>query len=85
MWLVGSFTYKGVRFHVFPNDHPPRHVHAYLGDAIVIIDLRFDGNVKLANRADAVRHAKKSDVQKALERAAESFDELVRLWEKHHG
>jgi hypothetical protein len=49
-----------------------------MGDAIVIIDIRLDGNVKLANRSDAVRNAKHSDVKKALERAS-GFRETRRV------
>jgi hypothetical protein len=53
----------------------------------VIVDLRRDGNVALANRTDAVRpsNGSKSDVRYVLTVAAAHFDELVALWEKHHG
>jgi hypothetical protein len=53
----------------------------------VIVDLRLDGTVSLANRTDAIRpgNGSKSDVRHILTVAANHFDELVSLWEKHHG
>jgi hypothetical protein len=41
----------------------------------------------LANRKDAVRprNGRKSDIKHILAMAAEHFDELVALWEEHHG
>jgi hypothetical protein len=68
-------------------DHEPRHVHAFYADVEVIVDLRADGKVSLAKRTDAVRPSKgsKADVRHALATAAQHFDQLVSLWEKHHG
>jgi hypothetical protein len=68
-------------------DHEPRHVHGFYADVEVIVDLRPDGKVSLANRTDAIRpsNGSKSDVRYVLTAAARHFDELVFLWEKHHG
>jgi len=75
----------GIRFVLYPQDHVPRHVHGLTGDAEVIIDLRRDRTVALADRFDAVRgKAKKSDIQKVLRAAAENFDLLVAAWEQMH-
>jgi len=84
---MGSLSFKGVHFVAYPNDHPPRHIHGFAGEAEVIVDLQVDGNVALADRWDAVRpsNAKRSDVKKILKTAAACFDELVALWEAHHG
>lgn len=84
---MGSLTLDGVRFVVYSNDHPPRHVHGFLSETEVIIDLRLDGNVVLADRKDAVRpaNAKKSDIRKILNEAARHFEALVALWEEIHG
>jgi hypothetical protein len=62
-------------------------VHGFYADIEVIVDLRPDGKVSLANRTDAIRpsNASKSDVRHVLTVAAGHFDELVILWEKHHG
>src|ERR1035438_5054054 len=84
---MGSLTFDGIRFVVYSNDHPPRHVHGFLSEAEAVVDLRADGNVALAERGDAVRpaNAKRSDVRKILNCAALYFEELVALWESIHG
>jgi Domain of unknown function (DUF4160) len=84
---VGSLTFDGIQFVVYSNDHPPRHVHGFLSEAEVIVDLLPDGNVMLADRKDAIRprNAKRSDIRKVLFRAALHFEELVVLWEEIHG
>jgi len=82
-----SLRLGGVRFVIYSNDHPPRHVHGFRGETEAIVDLRRNRTVALANRDDAVRpaNAKKSDVMKILKAAAERFDELSALWEGLHG
>ena len=84
---MSSLNFSGIRFVVYSNDHPPRHVHGFLSEAEVILDLRPDGNVALADRRDAVRpaNATRADVRKILNAAAEHFDELAALWEEIHG
>jgi len=78
--------FGGVRFVVYSNDHPPRHVHGFSGGSEVIVELRFAGTVALAKRNDAVRpaNAKRSDVKKILRAAAVHFDELAALWASIH-
>ena len=51
------------------------------------MDLRSDGDVALADRKDAIRptNAKRSDVKKILNAAAQNFEQLVALWEGIHG
>ena len=72
---------------MYSNDHAPRHVHGFACETEVIVDLRVDGTVALANRDDAIRpaNAKRSDVKKTLNTAAEHFEELAGLWETIHG
>ena len=84
---MGSLNFGSVQFVAYSNDHPPRHVHGFLSETEVIVDLRPDGNVALADRKDAIRptNAKRSDVKKILSAAAQHFDELVALWEVIHG
>lgn len=76
-----------MRFSVYPNDHPPRHVHAVLGRTRVVIDMLVGGDVIIADRERSISppNAKKSDVRKTLVLAAANFDELVELWESIHG
>jgi hypothetical protein len=84
---MGSIRFNGVRFVVYTMDHEPRHVHGFYAEIEVIVDLRQDGNVRLASRTDAIRpsNGSKSDARHVLATAAAHFDELVSLWEKHHG
>jgi hypothetical protein len=84
---MGSIRLSGVRFTAYTMDHSPRHVHGFYADIEVIVDLRADGGIALASRTDAIRpsNASKSDVRHVLTVAAGHFDELVSLWEKHHG
>lgn len=87
MKFVVSLRFGGVRFLVYSNDHPPRHIHGFASETEAIVDLRSDRTVALANRADAIRpaNAKRSDVKKILRAAAANFDELVALWESIYG
>jgi hypothetical protein len=84
---MGSIRLEGIRFVVYTMDHEPRHVHGFYAEVEVILDLLPDGDVALANRKDPVRPAgaSRSDVRHVLAVAARHFDELVQLWEKHHG
>lgn len=85
-WIVSSVRLSGVLFIAYPQDHMPRHVHAFAEETEVIVDLRKARTVALADRSDAIRpgNAKRSSVRHILETAAEHFDELVQLWEKMH-
>jgi hypothetical protein len=83
---VGSKTYDGVRFSVYPNDHLPPHVHGSTGGTRVILDLMPDGTVARSKRIDAVsKKAKRNAVAKIERVAAENAAELTALWEKIHG
>ena len=84
---MGSLKLDGIRFVVYSNDQPPHHEHGFFGGTEVIVDLRSDGTMALADRDDAIRPAtaKRSDVKKVLRGAARHFDELLGLWEGIHG
>jgi hypothetical protein len=84
---MGSIRLSGVRFTAYTMDHEPRHVHGFYADIEVIVNLCPDGGIALANRTDAIRpsNGSKSDVRHVMTVAAGHFDELVSLWEKHHG
>ena len=85
--MVPSLRFDGVRFYVYLDDHEPRHVHGRMGGAEVIVDLRSQGGVAVARRAeDAVwGRTKRSEVKKILKIADRHFEELVGLWEEIHG
>ena len=83
---MSSLSFDGVLFSAYPNDHLPRHVHAYLGSLSAIVEIRADRTVVLADRKDATspRNAKRRGVKKMLDVAAENFDELWAVWEEMH-
>ena len=83
---VASLRFGSVLFIAYPQDHEPRHVHGFIGETEVIVNLSIPGYVALADRPDCIRpgNAKRSDVRKILRAAAEHFDELASLWEKMH-
>ncbi|MGA9129208.1 MAG: DUF4160 domain-containing protein [Terracidiphilus sp.] len=84
---MGSLRFDGIRFTAYTMDHAPRHVHGFYADIEVIVDLRLDGSVLLARRKDAVRPGNGSvaNVRHVLNVAAQHFEKLAALWEKHHG
>jgi hypothetical protein len=71
-------------FTAYSNDHDPMHVHGFYAEVEVIVELRRDGTVLLANRRDAVRPRKgsKADVRHVLTVASDHLDELIALLEK---
>ncbi len=83
---MASVRLSKVLFVAYPQDHAPRHVHGFLQETEVIVDLRGNNSVALADRSDAVRpgNAKRSSVRHVLQMAAEHYDELVELWERMH-
>lgn len=84
---MGSKTYEGVRFSVYPNDHLPPHVHGTTAGVIAIIDLLGNGVVRLSPRRKAVipANAKQSTIAKIARVAAANALELEALWEQTHG
>jgi hypothetical protein len=83
---VASLRVGGVLFIAYPQDHTPRHVHGYMSETEVIIDLQTNRTVALADRPDAIRpgNAKRNAGRHILNIAADHFDEIVALWERMH-
>jgi hypothetical protein len=84
---VSSLDDGGVKFMAYPQDHEPRHVHGFvggIGGPEVIVDLKADGTVDLADRDDAVQGANRSEVRKVLAAADRRFVDLVALWDAMH-
>jgi hypothetical protein len=81
---MGSIKFEGVRFAAYSNDHDPMHVHGFCAEVEVIVELRRDGLVLLADRKDAVRprNGSRADVRHVLTVASNHFDELIALLEK---
>jgi hypothetical protein len=85
---VGSKTFDGVWFIAYTKDHLPPHVHGKYAETTVILEiLRKEREVRVANRIDAIQppNAKRSDVKKILQVAAEHAEDLIKLWEAVHG
>ncbi len=84
---MGSKTFDGVRFAVFAADHLPRHVHGFVAEISVVVDLLPNGKVAKSKRRDAVRPAngKRSEIRRILDAAAAHAAELNELWEGMHG
>jgi hypothetical protein len=84
---MGSIKFEGVRFSAFPDDHTPRHVHGRYAEILVIVDLLADGGVKVSDRENPIKpsNGSRADARHVLDVAAKHFNELVALWEKHHG
>ena len=84
---MGSKTVDGVRFAAFAADHLPRHVHGFVAEISVVVELLAGGRVAKSARRDAVRppNAKRSDVRRILDAAAAHVAELNELWEAMHG
>ncbi len=63
---VSSLKFGGVVFRIYPQDHEPRHVHGECGGVEVVVALKADSTVALAERPDRVkpRNAKASHVKK---------------------
>ena len=51
---------------------------------VLVVELLADGTVQKARRKDAIlpADAKRTDIRKVLETAAEYYDELVAAWEQ---
>ena len=81
---MGSIRFEGARFTAYSNDHDPMHVHGFYAEVEVIVELRRDGTVLLADRKDAVRprNGSGADVRHVLAVASKHFDELIALLEK---
>lgn len=85
---MGSLRFGSIKFVAYTNDHQPRHVHAFLGKEIeVIVDLRTDGSVAVADRRNAFwpKDLRVAQIRTILECAAENFDDLVLLWKGARG
>lgn len=81
---MGTIYFGGCRFRIHPQDHEPVHAHGRYAETIVVVELRPDGTVTLADRDDAIipGDAKRSDVRKILSAAAQCFEEIAAEWER---
>ena len=68
----------GLRIVIYPNDHPPTHVHVIGAGWEVVIDLV---RLELREAIGCAEH----DARQALRLFAEHRDELLRAWRRIHG
>lgn len=68
----------GFQFRIYPNDHAPAHVHAFIGGAEAIVTL---SPVSVRN----VYGMRPSHVTKAVAIVEGNLDTLLNHWEKIHG
>jgi hypothetical protein len=80
---VGSKTFDGIWFIAYSGDHAPAHVHGFLGEVELIIDLQ---PVRQSDRRRNVKpaNAKQSEVRRILSVAEKHETELLKLWETAH-
>ena len=81
---MGSLRFDGVRFSIYPNDHPPPHVHGYFAEMSAVIDLLPGGGVDISSRTNPYwpLNAKKSDLRKVLRIASTHEAALREEWRK---
>lgn len=62
-------------------------MHGFYAETEVVVDLYEGNKVGLADRKYAIRppNAKKSNVKKILNSAADNVEALALLWEMNHG
>jgi hypothetical protein len=80
---MGSKRFQGVRFSVWTNDHTPRHVHGEYAEVEVKVLLLENGTAEVY--AVKPGNANKADIRHVLSVAENHHNELVELWEIHHG
>ena len=68
----------GLRFVIYPNDHPPAHVHVVGPDWEAVINL-------IGNELREVYGCTAADAKRALRLVAEHRDILFDAWRRIHG
>lgn len=81
---MSTIRVGGVKFRLYPQDHEPVHAHGRCGSTIATVELHGDRTVSLMRWPDLPAYAKRSDVRKILDAAAEHFDAIIDAWEKMH-
>jgi hypothetical protein len=69
---------EGCKFKIYTNDHTPAHVHVYVGDGFIRIQLA-DNFVRSST------NVKESELKKALRLTAKNRGKLYSAWVKIHG
>ncbi len=72
----------GFQVRIFPNDHPPAHVHVFKGGAAIVIEL---GTASRPPRIREISGMTRPDAVKAVTLVEEQQILLRRKWEELHG
>jgi hypothetical protein len=76
---------RGVRFHVYPQDHGPPHVHGVYGQTRIVVLLFAGGRVGLGEPKSINKRAKRNEIRHILNAADACSDRLTAAWEAMHG
>lgn len=79
-----SVRLSGVLFVAYPQDLVPRHVHGFVEEVGVIVNLGPTERWWWPTVLTVYGREMPSAVRRVLNGAAEHFDELVQLWERMH-
>ena len=69
---------NGFIIHIWPDDHPPAHVHLYRAECYIKINLP---DLSLIQ----ARNAKPRDYRQAYEMVKANREKLLAAWRKYHG
>lgn len=69
---------EGLRVVVYPNDHPPAHIHVLGPGWAVVIDL-------LRFRVREAINCGEREVRQAMRLTVEHRNELINAWKRYHG
>ncbi|MBI4543874.1 MAG: DUF4160 domain-containing protein [Gemmatimonadetes bacterium] len=73
----------GISFRVYPKDHPPAHVHAFVGWGYAKIELPTAADP--ARIVRIVGKMKDADVARAVETVQDKADIMWEGWNRFHG
>ncbi len=96
--MATIYESKGIRFCIYPRDHPPPHCHVIHRDWELKLDLTKDfevfyikqknkDNIKkhLLERGDVISGPSKADILWAQRIARENKFEMGKTWREYHG
>ena len=80
MGIIMSRVYDegGFQVHIWPNDHPPAHVHVYRAEGLATIDLH-------TLEVRAAYDLKPADLRRACELVEENRSFFLLKWRHTHG
>lgn len=70
---------EGCQFFIYPNDHPPAHVHVKVGDGVVILFLDDELLVR-----EVKGRVKESEIRKVRRVAKANLTKLREAWDTLH-